>query len=45
MAIFFTADAHFGDHRTINIHPRPFASVAAMDQAIVGIGRERGHRP
>jgi calcineurin-like phosphoesterase family protein len=35
MAIFFTADTHFGDHRTINIHRRPFASVAAMDEAIV----------
>jgi calcineurin-like phosphoesterase family protein len=35
MALFFTADTHFGDHRTINIHRRPFASVAAMDEAIV----------
>ena len=35
MALFFTADTHFGDHRTINIHHRPFASVAAMDDAIV----------
>ena len=35
MTIFFTADTHFGDHRTINIHRRPFASVAAMDEAIV----------
>ena len=31
MTIFFTADTHFGDHRTINIHKRPFASVAEMD--------------
>ena len=23
MAIFFTADTHFGDHRTINIHKSP----------------------
>lgn len=35
MALFFTADTHVGDHRTINIHRRPFASVAAMDEAIV----------
>ena len=35
MALFFTADTHFGDHRTINIHHRPFADVAAMDAAIV----------
>lgn len=45
MTIFFTADTHFGDHRTINIHRRPFASVAAMDEAIVArwnevIGRD-----
>ena len=35
MALFFTADTHFGDHRTINIHRRPFASVAEMDEALV----------
>lgn len=35
MAIFFTADTHFGDHRTINIHRRPFASVAEMDEALI----------
>ncbi|WP_419816579.1 metallophosphoesterase [Glacieibacterium sp.] len=35
MTIFFTADTHFGDHRTINIHRRPFESVAEMDEAIV----------
>ena len=35
MAIFFTADTHFGDHRTINIHRRSFTSVAEMDEAIV----------
>jgi calcineurin-like phosphoesterase family protein len=32
---FFTSDTHFGDHRTLNIHKRPFASVAAMDEALV----------
>lgn len=35
MRVFFTADTHFGDHRTLNIHRRPFASVAEMDAAIV----------
>lgn len=35
MAIFFTADTHFGDHRTLNIHRRPFASVNEMDEALV----------
>lgn len=35
MPLFFTADTHFGDHRTINIQRRPFATVAAMDEAIV----------
>ncbi|GAA0669787.1 calcineurin-like phosphoesterase family protein [Sphingomonas insulae] len=34
-ATWFTADTHFGDHRTLNIHKRPFASVAAMDAALV----------
>ena len=31
MAVFFTSDTHFGDHRTLNIHKRPFAGVAEMD--------------
>lgn len=35
MARFFTADTHFGDHRTINIQHRPFASVAEMDAVIL----------
>lgn len=35
MTLFFTADTHFGDHRAINIHRRPFASAAAMDEALV----------
>ena len=35
MTVFFTADTHFGDHRTINIHRRPFESVAEMDETIV----------
>ncbi|TPG15364.1 metallophosphoesterase family protein [Sphingomonas oligophenolica] len=35
MTLFFTADKHFGDHRTINIQRRPFASVAEMDEALL----------
>lgn len=35
MALFFTADTHFADHRTINIHRRPFSSVSEMDEALV----------
>jgi calcineurin-like phosphoesterase family protein len=35
MTLFFTADTHVGDHRTINIHRRPFADVEAMDAAII----------
>lgn len=35
MATFFTSDTHFGDHRTINISRRPFASTADMDAAMI----------
>ncbi|KQM35854.1 metallophosphoesterase family protein [Sphingomonas sp. Leaf10] len=35
MTVFFTADTHFGDHRTINIHKRPFATVADMDALLI----------
>jgi len=35
MTVFFTADTHFGDHRTINIWKRPFASTAEMDALIL----------
>ena len=35
MAVFFTADTHFGDHRTINIQRRPFADVVEMDARLV----------
>ena len=35
MAMFFTSDTHFGDHRTLNIHKRPFPSVAEMDEAMI----------
>ncbi len=35
MTVFFTADTHFGDHRTINIQKRPFDSVATMDAVLI----------
>ena len=35
MAVFFTADTHFGDHRTINIQHRPFADTATMDATLI----------
>ncbi|HWH17469.1 MAG TPA: metallophosphoesterase family protein [Allosphingosinicella sp.] len=35
MAVFFTSDTHFGDHRALNIHKRPFASVAEMDAILL----------
>jgi calcineurin-like phosphoesterase family protein len=34
MAVFFTSDSHFGDHRTLNIWKRPFESVAQMDSLL-----------
>lgn len=35
MAVLFTSDSHFGDHRVLNIGRRPFASVAEMDEALL----------
>lgn len=35
MTVWFTSDTHFGDHRTINISKRPFASAAEMDTALI----------
>jgi calcineurin-like phosphoesterase family protein len=35
MAVLFTSDTHFGDHRTLNIHKRPFGSVAEMDALLI----------
>jgi calcineurin-like phosphoesterase family protein len=50
MTIFFTSDSHFGDHRTLNIWKRPFASAAEMDaqllaawNAVVAAGDEVWH--
>lgn len=35
MAIFFTSDTHFGHAGALALYRRPFASVAAMDAALV----------
>lgn len=35
MARYFTSDTHFGDHRVLNLYHRPFASSAAMDEALI----------
>src|SRR5947209_2262243 len=35
MATFFTSDTHFGDHRVLNLYPRPYRSVAEMDADLV----------
>lgn len=35
MTIFFTADTHFGDHRTINIWRRPFSDTGTMDALLI----------
>src|SRR3954465_11807042 len=35
MKTFFTSDTHFGDHRVLNIRPRPFGSVDEMNQVII----------
>ncbi len=35
MAVFFTSDTHFGDHRVLNLYPRPFGSVAEMDAVLI----------
>jgi calcineurin-like phosphoesterase family protein len=35
MAVFFTSDTHFGHAGTLGLFRRPFASVRAMDDALV----------
>jgi calcineurin-like phosphoesterase family protein len=35
MAVFFTSDTHFGDHRVLNLSPRPVASLAEMDAGLI----------
>lgn len=41
MTTFFTSDTHFGDHRVLNLYPRPFASVAEMDAELIRRWNER----
>jgi calcineurin-like phosphoesterase family protein len=38
--LFFTSDTHFGDPRILRIDRRPFASLAAHDEALVGLWNE-----
>jgi calcineurin-like phosphoesterase family protein len=35
MTIFFTSDTHFGHGGALGLYQRPFASVAAMDEALI----------
>lgn len=35
MAVFFTSDTHFGDHRVLNLYPRPYGSIAEMDEGLI----------
>jgi len=35
MAIFFTSDTHFGHGGALGLYRRPFASVAAMNEALL----------
>ena len=35
MAVFFTSDTHFGHGGALGLYRRPFASVAAMNKALV----------
>lgn len=35
MITYFTSDTHFGDHRVLNLYPRPYTSTAEMDQDLV----------
>jgi calcineurin-like phosphoesterase family protein len=35
MAVYFTSDTHFGDHRVLNLYPRPFASTGEMDEGLI----------
>ena len=34
MAVWFTSDTHFADHRVLNLYPRPFASTAEMNAGL-----------
>jgi calcineurin-like phosphoesterase family protein len=41
MAVFFTSDTHFGHGGALGLYRRPFASVAAMNEAIIARWNER----
>ena len=41
MAVFFTADTHFGHGGVRGLYRRPFASIAEMDAAMVSRWNER----
>ncbi len=41
MTIFFTSDTHFGHGGALGLYRRPFASVVAMNEAIVERWNER----
>ena len=41
MKVWFTSDTHFGDHRVLNLYPRPFPSVAEMDEAMIAAWNAR----
>jgi calcineurin-like phosphoesterase family protein len=41
MAVFFTADTHFGHGGALGLFRRPFASVQAMDEAMISRWNER----
>jgi calcineurin-like phosphoesterase family protein len=38
--IYFTGDTHFGDPRVLRIDKRPFKTVAAHDEALIGFWNE-----
>jgi calcineurin-like phosphoesterase family protein len=40
MTIFFTSDTHFGHGGALGLYRRPFASVAAMDEAMIATWNE-----
>jgi calcineurin-like phosphoesterase family protein len=35
VATLFTSDTHFGDHRVLNLYPRPFADLAEMEEGLI----------
>ena len=35
MKVFFSSDAHFGDHRVLNIRSRPFSCVSEMNDVMI----------